>query len=123
MFSQETNKSYNKTISIGLLVSIVIFFLGKEIIDLQEKIEVSIPVEVYMVDPSIQRNLSTVRPYIELCSQNNGAWVWNIQADGKFIGECIPPIEVEGNLNTEEDIEENDKRTSTKTRPDKSLKI
>ena len=54
-------------------------------------------VDFYPVDPDVNRNLGLIRPYIELCLQNEGAWIWQITPQGILRGACTEGIQVEGN--------------------------
>lgn len=63
-------------------------------------------VDFYPVDPEVNRNLSIIRPYIQLCLQGNGAWMWHTHPTGVLTGGCTPGVEIQGNPQNEEEIEE-----------------
>lgn len=67
-------------------------------------------IEVFAIDPIVLQNLSIVRPYIELCNQYDGAWMWEVDHESETIfGGCVSPSTLEGDTKeADRQIEDND---------------
>lgn len=75
-------------------------------------------VDFYPVDPEVNSNLSLIRPYIQLCMQSGGAWMWQVTVHGTINGACTEGVEVQGDPhNDEEDIEEAKDTNDGEVRP------